>query len=956
MGWVVQSDTVLRSCDAVLEIVVTASRVICDAVSSFLEEILEQCWCRYFLDSVKNWNDHFFWVDEFVVPADARFNWFSGSNIVKDRAPAPSEYNVEHVNTLIAHASPFLRFPEEFLCWVGISRNYLLNKDTYPRFEYENGEGMDLNAFIRTADPRKVRIVERPRAENESPIVTVAKHRTVTLLPTSVVRTSGELSASVEREFVGDASVGGGGDQGFDSAVGQEIVEPSVPVAASAEATVPKPQRSKKKRVIYDSEGLPVAPHPPKRLRTDYGTAGGSATGGKSLSALNRLLQDSLLTVEQGVPALPTLPFITSSVTASPLEEGGDRTDSVTGPSLRTIGPSVRFVVLSDSSHHSGANSTGPEVDSLVRSTAPIMTEAITVATTVAIPADISKDKGAPHPSVFGSSSSSEKTDRTLSLFTGRSGSGFDAGSIRAEESVGAGSEEIYVPEWTVTKGFEMNDGHLCANMIDHFTPPAFFKTVRGMEHEQLFTEFNVSTARNLSLSSEVRMRAEYNILEKRKWRTLAEEKNTLLEARDKEIEDLKSQLLRAREESAEVTQLRAQVSGLEATENSLRGEVASAKDRNTLLEQERDSLKLKVTGLESAIIEKDHELSELGASSSSLKSQNQNLVDQVRELEVSSADLREKLEMYEGLLKQLEEYQDNLMRPLRTRLAEIDADFTRCCMRFQESFHPHLLNVIAGRRWLLTHGMKLLVVKCLNSNEYMEALGHAFGRAIEKGMQEGLAAGIEHGQAGRCLTDLEAYIPSAEDDFNSAIRELRDLNFPLLQELSNRKDASTWDIMDLLRLDDAVAETLGMTDLQPDASQLMVPVHHKQDRVIIGSQALSVALDICRGRVEKMERNLIERLPFLKGVFASIDDPLSAEALIEPPAEVPATNVLSTVVIVPQANPSVSVEDYDNPDSADVVPENAILGSESEGKINASSGDGLTFSQLDEEARDAVL
>ncbi|GKD70232.1 hypothetical protein Tco_1324322, partial [Tanacetum coccineum] len=46
MGWVVQSDAVLRSCDAVLDIVVTASRVICDAVSSFRGEILEQCWCR----------------------------------------------------------------------------------------------------------------------------------------------------------------------------------------------------------------------------------------------------------------------------------------------------------------------------------------------------------------------------------------------------------------------------------------------------------------------------------------------------------------------------------------------------------------------------------------------------------------------------------------------------------------------------------------------------------------------------------------------------------------------------------------------------------------------------------------------------------------------------------------------------------------------------------------------
>ncbi|GKG62737.1 hypothetical protein Tco_0636468, partial [Tanacetum coccineum] len=52
---------------------------------------------------------------------------------------------------------------------------------------------------------------------------------------------------------------------------------------------------------------------------------------------------------------------------------------------------------------------------------------------------------------------------------------------------------------------------------------------------------------------------------------------------------------------------------------------------------------------------------------------------------------------------------------------------------------------------------------------EYMEALGHTFGRAIEKGMQEGLAAGIKHGQAGRCLTDLDAYIPSADDDFTTA-------------------------------------------------------------------------------------------------------------------------------------------------------------------------------------------
>ncbi|GKC87049.1 hypothetical protein Tco_1147698 [Tanacetum coccineum] len=153
------------------------------------------------LDSVKNWNDHYFWVDEFVVLANARFSWFLGSNIVPGRIS-------------------------------------LLE--------------MDLNAFIRTTDPRKVRIVERARGENERPIVTVAKHRTVTLLPTSVVCSSGEFPASMEREFVGDVSVSDGGDQGF-SIGGQDNVEPTMPITEPVETEAPMPKRTKKKRVIRES-------------------------------------------------------------------------------------------------------------------------------------------------------------------------------------------------------------------------------------------------------------------------------------------------------------------------------------------------------------------------------------------------------------------------------------------------------------------------------------------------------------------------------------------------------------------------------------------------------------------------------------------------------------------------------------------------------------------------------
>ncbi|GJX10247.1 hypothetical protein Tco_0200106 [Tanacetum coccineum] len=179
------------------------------------------------------------------------------------------------------------------------------------------------------------------------------------------------------------------------------------------------------------------------------------------------------------------------------MEEGGDHTDSVTGLSLRTVGPSARFIVLSDSSHHSGAKSADPEVDSFVRSLSPVITTTTTVtafvsnaATMTATPVDVGKDKDVTTPSVFAGSSSSDKTDCTLSLFTRRSGSDYFTGSIRAGGAADVDLKEIYIPEWSVTKGFELNDGRSCANMIDHFTPPTFFKIANNesMEVAQLCT------------------------------------------------------------------------------------------------------------------------------------------------------------------------------------------------------------------------------------------------------------------------------------------------------------------------------------------------------------------------------------------------------------------------------------------------------------------------------------
>ncbi|GJW95066.1 hypothetical protein Tco_0174738, partial [Tanacetum coccineum] len=59
------------------------------------------------------------------------------------------------------------------------------------------------------------------------------------------------------------------------------------------------------------------------------------------------------------------------------------------------------------------------------------------------------------------------------------------------------------------------DDGRVCREMVDEFSLPKFFALIRGMEHDQLFIEFNVGAARQISLGAEVRMRAEYNIKEK---------------------------------------------------------------------------------------------------------------------------------------------------------------------------------------------------------------------------------------------------------------------------------------------------------------------------------------------------------------------------------------------------------------------------------------------------------
>ncbi|GKG39024.1 hypothetical protein Tco_0460736, partial [Tanacetum coccineum] len=61
------------------------------------------------------------------------------------------------------------------------------------------------------------------------------------------------------------------------------------------------------------------------------------------------------------------------------------------------------------------------------------------------------------------------------------------------------------------------------------------------MEHDQLFTEFNVGAARQMSLSAKVRMRAEYNVKERRRLKYVVEKQDELLKVRVGEIDNLQA-------------------------------------------------------------------------------------------------------------------------------------------------------------------------------------------------------------------------------------------------------------------------------------------------------------------------------------------------------------------------------------------------------------------------------
>nr|GEX49619.1 hypothetical protein [Tanacetum cinerariifolium] len=427
-------------------------------------------------------------------------------------------------------------------------------------------------------------------------------------------------------------------------------------------------------------------------------------------------------------------------------DEGGSGTQTKQGDSIKGEVSHHPKKLRKDHGTPSGASVGGKSQSMLHRLLAGAVLNAevrimtIVTTTTSTVDPTLATKKKFIEPSLFGAGSCfAGRIDPITGIFSYLTSSHFLVGAIHTVINPDTDLQKVYVPQWSVMNGSRLDDGRICRKMVDEFAPLKFFASVCEMEHDQLFPEFNARAARQMSISAKVRMRAEYNVNEKRRLKSVVENQ-----------------------------------------EKSLRDETNALRERNVILEKERNALDVKVTEHETPLVNKEHELTDLNALVKSVKSQNDNLAERIHELEISYG-LQEKVTVYENCMEQHEKFQDDRMKVVNDKFDNL---------------------------WLLTQGMELAIIKCMNLPEYLSALRVAIGKAIEKGMQDGLSAGITHGNKGKVLTDVAAYNPSTEADW------------PLV-------------------------EKLGLDKLQPNIDQLMVPIHHSPDKVVIGATALSLALDV---------------------------------------------------------------------------------------------------------------
>nr|GEV92237.1 putative transposase (putative), gypsy type [Tanacetum cinerariifolium] len=321
----------------------------------------------------------------------------------------------------------------------------------------------------------------------------------------------------------------------------------------------------------------------------------------------------------------------------------------------------------------------------------------------------------------------------------------------------------------------------------------------------------------------ELRLRYEHEIMTRKKFQKKFTDTCAVVQQRDAKITVLRTRLEEAEREDAEVVSLRSHISELEA-------EVAVKSQEVDTLGIQNAELLNRVLALESECGELKRHVIKLGGN-----------CERLRKEVVGEAKLRE----------EFKSFQDAKACRFEQKSVELDARIADVRRDMDNDMYPYMFIAIAGRRRLLSHGVRLAVMK------------------------QGLEAGIKHGRSERTLAQVEAYNPRVKDNFVSAVTDFENVSFGLLDELKLLKDSPLASIMSALVLKDAhgnVVSTPELQRFQPSLDQVTVLIYSGYG-FVSGKVFLSEVIHTVRAAVER--RWLCP--PLLAGSFSSVPPPGSS-------------------------------------------------------------------------------
>ncbi|GJR43699.1 hypothetical protein Tco_1311802 [Tanacetum coccineum] len=156
--------------------------------------------------------------------------------------------------------------------------------------------------------------------------------------------------------------------------------------------------------------------------------------------------------------------------------------------------------------------------------------------------------------------------------------------------------------------------------------------------------------------------------------------------------------------------------------------------------------------------------------------------------------------------------------RHFEEKSAQLDARIMDIRCDMDNDLYPHMFTTIAGRRWVLSHILRLAVMKCAQSVECRSALRRVISLAIDKGIQKGL-----------------------KNRYVVAVSDFENVSFTLLDELESLKDSPLASIMSALVLRDdqgnmPLSEVIPVISVAAERRGLCPPLSSTAGGVVISA------------------------------------------------------------------------------------------------------------------------